>query len=53
MIGAWVSFGAAQTGQLDKANARTTDTITIIKSCEERDRAIAKSLQPKPWWQFW
>lgn len=51
--GAWVSFGVAQTGQLDKANGQTRDAVAIVKKCEARDRALLESLQPKPWWHIW
>lgn len=36
-MGDWVGFAFAQTGQLDKANGRTADTIGIIERCEARD----------------
>lgn len=40
----WISFGDAQTGKLDMANARTKDAIGIVERCEERDRqAIRKA----------
>lgn len=35
----WQIFADAQTGQLDKANGRTADTIAVIERCEDRDRA--------------
>ena len=39
----WIAFADAQTGQLDKANGRTVDTLDIISRCEARDRAaVAK-----------
>lgn len=46
-VGDWVAFGDAQTGQLDKANGRTADTLGIIARCEERDRAAVKKARPK------
>jgi len=52
-IGAWMSFGDAQTGQLDKANSETKDAVTIVKKCEARDKAAAASVAPSPWWEFW
>lgn len=52
-VGDWIAFGDAQTGQLDKANGRTADTITIVEKCEARDNAATKALQPKPWWKLW
>ena len=35
----WISFGDAQTAQLDKANDRTISAISIVDRCESRDRA--------------
>jgi hypothetical protein len=52
-VGDWISFGDAQTGQLDRANGRTVDTLTIVQKCEARDAEATKALQPKPWWRFW
>lgn len=51
--GGWVSFGDAQTAQLDKANNRTKDAISIVTKCEARDREVAKALEPKAWWKLW
>lgn len=50
--GAWVDFGVAQTGQLDIANGRTRDAVTIVKNCEARDRKVAEDLKPRPWWHL-
>ena len=46
-IGDWIAFADAQTGQLDKANDRTSAAIGIIERCEERDRAAIKRARPK------
>lgn len=46
-VGDWVAFGDAQTGQLDKANGRTADTLAIIGRCEARDREALKHARPK------
>jgi hypothetical protein len=46
-VGEWVAFGDAQTGQLDKANGRTADSLAVIRRCEERDRAALKRARPK------
>ncbi|GAA0335251.1 hypothetical protein GCM10009087_52020 [Sphingomonas oligophenolica] len=43
----WIAFGDAQTGQLDKANGRTTDALAIIGRCERRDAAAVKKARPK------
>jgi hypothetical protein len=43
----WVAFGDAQTGQLDKANGRTTDSLAIIGRCEARDLAAVKHAKRK------
>lgn len=46
--GDWVAFGDAQTGQLDKANERTTAAIGIVERCEARDReAITRAKRRK------
>lgn len=37
--GAWVAFGVAQTGQLDKSNADKSGAIEIVEKCETRDAA--------------
>ena len=52
-VGEWVSFGDAQTGELDVANSHFTDALTIIENCEARDQAVADNLKPKPWWHIW
>lgn len=46
-VGEWVAFSDAQTGQLDKANGRTTDALGIIERCERRDAEAVKSAKPK------
>lgn len=51
--GEWVAFADAQTGQLDIANSRTRDAVSIVKACEARDAKVAESLKPKPWWKIW
>ena len=43
----WVSFGDAQTGQLDKANDRYVAGVGIIERCEARDRQAIKQARPK------
>jgi len=48
----WVSFGDAQTGQLDKANDRTLSSIGIVERCEARD-ADAVRRAKRRWWQIW
>ncbi len=52
-VGDWVAFGDAQTGQLDKANGRTADTLEIVEKCERRDQDVVKALTAKPWWRLW
>lgn len=52
-VGALATFGISQTGQLDKANDRTHDTITIYENCETLLKKAAKEIEPKPWYQFW
>jgi hypothetical protein len=51
-VGDWIQFADAQTGQLDKANDRTTSAIGIVARCEQRDvEAVAKA--KRRWWQVW
>lgn len=46
--GGWMSFGIAQTGQLDKSNADRSATIEIVEKCEARDAAArAATLKKK------
>jgi hypothetical protein len=48
--GAWVAFGDAQTGQLDKANVDKTSQMQIVEACEKRDREATKQITKRPWW---
>lgn len=48
--GEWISFGDAQTGQLDKANGRTLDTISIVEKCEGRKAELSRYLN-RPWYR--
>lgn len=50
VIGDWVKFGDAQTGQLDKSNGRHADDLEVIEKCEKRDAATVVRLQA-PWWK--
>jgi hypothetical protein len=43
MVADWEVFADAQTGKLDQANGRTSDTIGIVERCEQRDAAAVKS----------
>ncbi len=45
--GAWVVFGDAQTGQLDKANVDKRSAIEIVEACEKRDREAEKTITKK------
>lgn len=49
--GSWIAFGDAQTGQLDKANDRTTSSITIVERCEQLNRDAIASAK-RPWWKI-
>lgn len=49
--GDWIAFGDAQTGQLDKANDRTTSSITIVERCEQLNRDAIASAK-RPWWKI-
>ena len=44
MVGDWIAFGTAQTGQLDKANGRASDTLAVIERCEARDAAAVSKV---------
>jgi len=46
----WQVFSVEQTGQLDKANGRTRDSISIVEKCEARDAEAVKQIQRRPWW---
>lgn len=46
-VGDWIAFADAQTGQLDKANERTSAAIGIVERCEARDREAVKKSRPK------
>lgn len=48
----WQVFGIEQTGQLAKANGRTSDVVEIVKTCEARDAASARHINA-PFWAFW
>ncbi len=50
-MGAWMAFGDAQTGQLDKANDRTLSAIGIVERCEARDAEVVKRAG-RPWWKI-
>lgn len=47
VVGEWIAFADAQTGQLDKANGRTADAIGIIERCEARDAEALIRARPK------
>lgn len=51
-VGDWIAFGDRQTGQIDKANGRTRDALTIVEGCEKRDRQTVARIN-RPWWRFW
>jgi hypothetical protein len=46
-LGSWMSFGIAQTGQLDKANADRAAAIEIVERCEARDAAARAATSRK------
>lgn len=49
--GDWAAFADAAVGQLDRANGRTVDAVTIVERCEARDQQSAAALAPRPWWR--
>jgi len=51
-VGSLAAFGAAQTGQLDKANDRTHDAIEIVENCEAQQAKAQETIE-KPWYKFW
>lgn len=46
-VGDWITFGDAQTGQLDKANDRYRAATGIVARCEQRDRDAIDRARPK------
>lgn len=46
-VGDWIAFGDAQTGRLDVANGRQSDTLAIISRCEDRDALAVKRSKPR------
>lgn len=48
--GAWVSFGDAQTGRLDVANANKTAVVQIVDACDAQQEKLLEALKPRPWW---
>jgi hypothetical protein len=51
-VGEWVAFGDAQTAQLDKANGRTADALSIVEKCEARDAKAGEKARGRRWWPF-
>lgn len=49
--GEWTAYADAAVGQLDKANGRAADIISITEACEARDRSAADQVH-RPWWKF-
>ncbi|MBK6026037.1 hypothetical protein QOZ96_002469 [Brevundimonas nasdae] len=46
----WQVFGIEQTGQLARANGRTSDVVEIVTSCEARDAKAVRQIE-RPWWR--
>ncbi|WP_156495374.1 hypothetical protein [Croceicoccus estronivorus] len=46
-MGEWITFGDAQTGQLDKANDRYRAATGVIERCEARDREAVQKARGK------
>ncbi|WP_426050609.1 hypothetical protein [Brevundimonas sp. SL161] len=46
----WQLYGAAETGQLTKANDDKETGFAIINACEVRDATITARLN-RPWWR--
>lgn len=51
LVGDWIAFSDAQTGQLDKANDRTASSIEIVEKCEAAQREALISAR-RPWWKI-
>lgn len=49
--GDWSAYADAAVGQLDKANGRAADALTIVERCEARDAEASERLKPKPWFK--
>lgn len=49
MVGPWLAFGDAQTGQLDAANSRADAVIQIVEVCEQVYDDVVKSVTKKRW----
>lgn len=46
----WQVFGIEQTGQLARANGRTSDVVEIVTACEKRDAQAIRQIE-RPWWR--
>lgn len=46
LVGDWIKFADAQTGQLDKANERYSAAVGVIQRCEARDAEAVKAARP-------
>lgn len=46
----WQVFGIEQTGQLARANGRTSDVVEIVTSCERRDVEAIQRIE-RQWWR--
>ena len=43
-----------QTANLDRSQGRTSDVISLIDTCDKRNKQILKEAFPeKPWYKFW
>lgn len=47
-IGGWVSFGDAQTGRLEVAEAKRKAVIEITDGCQAAQADLSR-----PWWKAW
>ncbi|MCJ7421487.1 hypothetical protein [Sphingomicrobium astaxanthinifaciens] len=48
-VGDWIVFADAQTGRLDRANARTRDTLAIVETCEARHAEALARARRRGW----
>lgn len=50
--GAWVEYGNAEGGQLDKSNADKKAIVGIGKTCNKWAEEAVKKTEKKPWWKI-
>jgi hypothetical protein len=51
-VGAWVSFGDAQTGRLELSEDRRATVLQIVDGCSREQTKVTEGLKRRPWWRF-